>query len=270
MILFEDKRKDLVADSKRAEREKDGKTRYEKRLKSKVGTSTKQYNRIDMNELFKNDILTINIEVRGETDNYIVKISYGGFLEALNNELSRSQNAQLDLRLIIRALIIAFNKNDVYIHCSCPDFQFRFSYWATINKTNSGQPELIPADETNPDNKLGPACKHVLLVLSNTSWLIKVASVINNYIKYMQRFRTHQYDSIIYPAIYRKKKPIQTAMFDDEDEIQEITPEISDIGSRLRRPQIARNPSIRKARERQNKELIGQSSFDTQGVENGE
>ena len=31
-------------------REKDGKTRYEKRLKSKVATSTKQYNKINMNE----------------------------------------------------------------------------------------------------------------------------------------------------------------------------------------------------------------------------
>ena len=93
---------------------------------------------------------------------------------------------------------------------------------------------------------------------------------MKNYLKELLISSIQELGYDIANITYSKKKPIQTTMFDDDDEIQEMTSEISDIGSRLRRPQIARNPSIRKARERQNKELIGQSSFDRQGVENGE
>lgn len=125
-ILFEDSRNSLIANSKNVDKERDGKTRYQKRLKSHVASSTRQYNKIDMNKLFKEGILNIGIEIRGETDDYIVKISYGGFLDELRAETER--NGKLDLRIVIRALVIAFNKGDVYIHCSCPDWQYRFSY----------------------------------------------------------------------------------------------------------------------------------------------
>ncbi len=218
-ILNEDSRRELVAKSKQGNREKDGKTRYEKRVKSKVSSSTKEYNRIDMNQFFKQDILTISISVKGETDNYLVKLSFSGVLNILQEEVKRNNN-NLELKNIIKALVISFNKNDVYIHCTCPDFKYRFSYWATIHKTTSGEPELIPADETNPDDNLGPACKHILLVLSNTSWIIKVASVINNYINYMKKYREKLYTDIIYPTIYNKKyeKPVQLSI-DNSDEL---------------------------------------------------
>ena len=96
---------------------------------------------------------------------------------------------------------------------------YRFAYWATRNKINSGDPQ--PSNGKwirNPDDKLGSACKHVLLVLSNNSWILKVASVINNYINYMQRNRQKMYADIIYPAIYKKKyeEPVQTSMFDSD------------------------------------------------------
>ena len=234
-IIYEDKRTQLVAKSKSGEKERDGKTRFQKRLKSKVASSTKQYNKIDMNKLFKSDIIDIGIEVRGETDNYIVKISYGGFLTELQDELKKNDN-RLDLRLIIRALIRAFNRNDVYISCSCKDFFYRFGYWATKNNINSGEAQLIPSDETNPRDSLGPGCKHVMLVLSNTSWLIKVASVINNYINYMQKHEEKLYVNVIYPNVYGKdyEEPVQLDMFDDEDELQsdEETIDTSNIEAR--------------------------------------
>lgn len=216
--LNEDSRSKLVAKSKTGKREKDGKTRYEKRLKSHVATSTRQYNRINMNELFKNGIVTIGIEIKGETDNYIVTISYGGVLDELR-ELIKRNNNQLDLKSVIKALVIAFNKNDVYIRCTCPDFFYRFGYWATKNNIISGDVQLIPSDETNPKDDLGPACKHVLLVLSNTSWLIKVASVIRNYIIYMEKHMQKQYANIIYPAVYGKayEEPVQLDIFDDDE-----------------------------------------------------
>ena len=54
-------------------------------------------------------------------------------------------------------------------------------------------PQFMPTDETNPNNELGAGCKHVLLVLGNTSWVIKVASVIMNYIKYIEKSRVNIY-----------------------------------------------------------------------------
>ena len=59
-----------------------------------------------------------------------------------------------------------------------------------------------------------------MLVLSNTVWLLKVASVINNYIKYMERYRQNDYAKIIYPAIYGKEytQPVQLSIDDSKDE----------------------------------------------------
>lgn len=354
--LQEDTRTQLISKSKSSVK---GRERYKKRTKSRVANSVRQYNSIDMNKLFKDNILTVDILVNGETDDYTVRVSFGGFLDFLYEELSRN-NAKLDLRTITRALVRGFNQDNVYIHCSCPDFClqgdtkiqlingelvtirdlksriesgedlytysvneqgdfspskinwvwisgfakefiaievdekrvtlttpthkymladgtyesaaflkvgqelmgigsshkitnvgkvcfenneptydinvsvnsnfmvdggailhncYRFAYWATRNKINSGDPQPSNGQWIrNPNDMLGSACKHVLLVLSNNSWLLKVASVINNYVNYMSKHRQRMYADIIYPAIYKKKyeEPVQTSMFDDD------------------------------------------------------
>lgn len=170
-----------------------------------------------MNKLFKEDILTVNISVKGETDDYTVKISFGGFLDILK-DLVNGNVADLNLRNITRALVTGFNRDDVYIFCSCPDFHYRFGYWATKNKLTSGEPEDRPSNITNPDDRLGSGCKHILLVLSNNSWLMKVASVINNYIKYMEKHYQKLYADIIYPALFDRdyEEPVQLSIDDAE------------------------------------------------------
>lgn len=110
----------------------------------------------------------------------------------------------------------------VILH-NCPDWRYRFDYYANINQltseTKTDDPLNRPSKITNPNDKLGPGCKHVLLVLSNTSWIIKVASVINNYIKYIQEHYEKEYAEIIYPALYNKKytDPVQLSLFDDDN-----------------------------------------------------
>lgn len=216
MIINEDSRNQLMAKNKSSSY--GGLKRFKRRIKSKVGTSTRQYNKIDMNRLFKDGILTIGIEVHGETDDYVVRISFGGLFDILHDELKRN-NGVLEFRNIVKALIIAFNKENVYIDCSCPDFRYRFKFWATKNDILSGSPETRPSDQTNPHDNLGSGCKHIMLVLSNTSWIIKVASVINNYIKYMEKHMQKLYADIIYPKVYGKKyeEPIQTSTFDSDE-----------------------------------------------------
>ena len=89
-----------------------------------------------MNKLFKDGILDVNINVNGETDDYVVTIKFGGFLEELSKAVKTYDT--FNLRVVTKALIAAFNREDVYIHCSCPDFFFRFLYWATKNDITSG------------------------------------------------------------------------------------------------------------------------------------
>ena len=211
--LHEDSRMALLSKSKQS---KKGFERFKKRVKSRVANSVKQYNSIDMNKLFKQDILTVDVQVKGETDTYTVRISFGGFLELLHDQLKHQ--TIFDLKAVTRALVNGFNRDDVYIHCSCPDAQYRFGFWQTRNKINSGDPETRPSNITNPDDTLGSACKHVLLVLSNTSWILKVASTIFNYVNYMEKHYERLYTKIIYPAIYQKEyeEPVQLDMFDDD------------------------------------------------------
>ena len=210
--LHEDSRNNLLRKSKQSDK---GFERFKKRVKSRVANSVKQYNAIDMNKLFKEDILTVDVNVKGETDNYIVKISFGGLCQRLQDQIE--QQGVLNYKAVTRALIIGFNRDDVYIRCSCPDAQYRFAFWQSKNDIITGDPETRPSDITNPDDNLGSACKHVLLVLSNTSWLLKVGSTIYNYINYMEKHYQKLYADIIYPAIYGKKyeEPVQIDMFDD-------------------------------------------------------
>ncbi len=223
MILLEKTRNQLMSDSKRGKKEKDGQTRYQKRLKSRIGSSVREFNALNMDKFFKKNILDINIQVYGETDNYIVKLSFGGVLDELRTLLRSGK--QLELRDIVRALVISFNKDNVYINCSCPDWTYRMAFYATKKDINSGEPELRPSNITNPDDDLGDGCKHVLLVLSNTAWIIKVARVIKNYITYMENNQKRLYADFIYPAIYGKKyeEPVQLDVFDNELETDSDT-----------------------------------------------
>lgn len=212
--LFEANRTQLINKSKNSEK---GRQRYNRRVKSRMANAVRDFNSIDMNKLFKDDILAVDVTVHGETDDYKVRMSFGGFLEILRDQIEKA--GKLDLRAITRALVIGFNKDDVYIHCTCPDFKYRFDYYATRNIYNSGEPQNIPSKITNPRDSLGSGCKHILLLLSNTAWLIKVASVINNYIKYTQKNMQRAYTDIIYPAIYGKEyeEPVQLSIFDKDD-----------------------------------------------------
>lgn len=222
-LLIEDRRSELISKSKGGadyspNNQAYGKNRYERRLKSRISNSVRNYNKIDMNKLFKDDILTVDIQVHGETNDYVVKFTFNGVLERLQDEMKRIDSDEIDIRVLSRALTKSFNDKDVYVSCSCPDNFYRFSYWQSKDNINSGAPQMIPADITNPANNKGPGCKHIALCLSNTIWILKVASVIRNYINYMKQHYNRLYADIIYPAIYDKKyeEPVQLDIFDTE------------------------------------------------------
>ena len=50
-----------------------------------MANAVRDFNSIDMNKLFKDDILAVDVTVHGETDDYKVRMSFGGFLEILRD-----------------------------------------------------------------------------------------------------------------------------------------------------------------------------------------
>lgn len=229
-ILNEDSRSQLIQRSKRGDNYKldqsKGRNRWERRLHSRVSHSVSTYNSINMNKLFKENILDVNVLVNGETDDYIVRMSFAGFLDYLHNQL-KVNNGEFNTRVVNRALVSAFNSDQVYIHCSCPDWKYTMAGWATRNDIDSvkGEQPLIwlpttpPNRRRNPKDTKGAGCKHVLLVLSNNTWLMKVAMVIINYVKYMEKHSQKLYADIIYPAIYQQpySDDVQLDMFSDDE-----------------------------------------------------
>lgn len=218
--LLEDNRRELIQKSKRGREEKDGQTRYEKRKRVRVSSSVASYNRINMNELFKRDTLIIGVNVVGETDNYVVTIKFYKVLDAIKKQLQQN-NDKIEFKVIYKALASIFNSGDVYIECTCDDYKFRLAYWNSRSNINAGKPETRPSNITNPTNDLGPACKHISAVLANINWLMKVASVIVNYIKFMAEHQERKFADIIYPAIFGRKydKEVQLNLFDFDNRL---------------------------------------------------
>lgn len=371
-LITEEKRSSLVSRSRRN-------PRFQRSKNVSIITANRAFDKIDMNKLFKDDILEVTLQINGETDDYEVLMSFSGVIEKLKNNIKSNvqvqQTKKLNLNIIIKSLKNAFDANDIYLHCNClhpdteiklldgrvltienlckefettdkklyvystdekgdfvpgevekvwktsettnlievtldndkkilttpehlyrlrdgsylpvaeltvgqslfslslektstrvikniqiikldspisvydikvkkyenffvndgvilhncPDFKYRFNYWSTVKKYNSGEPELRFAKITNPNNSLGSGCKHTILVLKNNSWLIKVASVILNYIKLMQQRYKKLYDTIIYPAIFGNIKEIEPPTQNNTQETE--TPVTSEITS---------------------------------------
>lgn len=106
----------------------------------------------------------------------------------------------------------------VVLH-NCEDWKYRQAYWATQKNYNAGEPETRVSDITNPNDTKGSGCKHVMLVLSNMDWIMKVCSVINNYIKYAKQSMQRLYADYIFPKIYgvNYNKAVQLSLFDTDD-----------------------------------------------------
>lgn len=221
--LTEASRNDLINKSKKGKAYKDqskGKNRWERKKWSSVASTTREYNSIDMNAFFKKDILTINIPVQGETNKYNVRIRFSGALREIQNAVKRNNN-KLDYKSISQALIRTFNGENVYVYCNCPDFVYRMNWYSKQNGFDAAKPrEQAPYQNrfawTNRYDDMGGICKHIALVISNTFWLMKVASVINNYIHYAEQFMQRQFAELIFPKIYGVKYPqaVQLGLFD--------------------------------------------------------
>ena len=205
--LDEATRTQLVAQSRNVGRYKDtsrGVNRMARKKYSKVANAVKAYNAIDMNKVFKQDILQVNIPVVGETNEYTVVIKIEGVIAELQKNIKNNGN-KFEYRTIIQALTKVFNTTDVYVKCSCPDFKYRFAHWNIIKNVSVDDSAADPGPGkgiANPNDDKGRGCKHILLTLSNGEWMMKVASVLNNYCHYLSEKKPEAFLKLVFPKLY--------------------------------------------------------------------
>lgn len=205
--LKEDTRVQLVSKSKNAGPYKDtsrGKNRFERKKYSKLASAVKQYNTIDMNDLFKKDILQVNIPVVGETNNYEVTVKMEGVVAEIAKNIKSNSN-KFEHKTVMQALAKVFNSANIYMKCTCPDHLYNYAHWNIVNKVSSDDTSKDPGPGKgirNPKDDKGRGCKHILLVLANVDWIMKVASVINNYVHYAEEKLQKPFLNVIFPKLY--------------------------------------------------------------------
>ena len=206
-LLLEDTRTMLVSKSRSVGTYQDtsrGKNRFERKKYSQVAKTVKQYNKIDMNQLFKEDILEVSIPVVGEHDSYTVSIKMEGVVKEIAANIKNNKN-QLEYRTVIQAITKVFNSSNIYVKCTCKDYKYRFAHWNIVNNVSVDDSASDPGPGrgiANPKDDKGRGCKHILLVLANGDWLMKVASVINNYIHYAEEHLQKPFLKLIFPKLY--------------------------------------------------------------------
>lgn len=228
--LTEDTRSALVNKSRGKGEYKDkskGKNRFERRNLSKIANAVKQYNKIDMNNLFKADELKVQIPIIGETDTYNVTVKLKGVIAEMAR-IMKSNNYKLEYKTALQALTKIFNTTDVYINCTCPDHLYNFAHWNIINRVSSEDTAHDPGPGKgvrNPQDDKGRGCKHTLLVLANGDWMMRVASVINNYLHYAEEHFQAPFKKIVFPKLYGMpaEEMVEQDLIDDESYLDSTT-----------------------------------------------
>ena len=224
--LHEDTRTMLVSKSRNAGSYIDqsrGKNRFERKKLSKIAKTVKQYNQIDMNKFFKDDILEVKIPVQGETDQYTVSIRLAGIVNEIAKNIKNNQN-KFEYRTVIQAITKVFNTGNVYVKCTCPDFKYNFAHNLIVANVSTDDSSSDPGPGKgirNPNDDKGRGCKHILLVLANGSWIMQVSSVIKNYITYASTNLKKPFLKIIFPKLY--------GMTIEEASENNIVPEDADL-----------------------------------------
>ena len=221
--LKEDTRTVLLNKSRSTGEYKDksrGKNRFERKKFSKISSSVREYNQINMNNLFKSDLLQINIPVTGETNKYTVSIKMDGVIAEIQKNIKNNQN-KFEFRTVIQALTKVFNTTNIYVKCTCDDYKYNYAHWNIVNNVSVDDTAHDPGPGKgirNPKDEKGRGCKHVLLVLANGDWLMKVASVINNYVHYAEEHLQKPFLSIIFPKLYgvEAENAVEEGLIDDD------------------------------------------------------
>lgn len=198
-----------------------GKQRYARRLFSQIQIPSRAIQATNVAKWFETDILDVHINVKGETDNYIVAITFYGVWESYDKKQALSPNN------IKKAITIAFRSEDIYVACDCKDDRFRFAYVQTMQQYRSERPEYRPAKITNPRDSLGGCCKHTLLCLMQSfKWIDQLSKTTYQYIQRIQRSQPRLYEKFIKDKIEEIQEEVA-----QEEESTPMNQGIDDAGN---------------------------------------
>lgn len=264
--LHEDTRTVQINKSRSAGEYKDksrGKNRFERKRYSKVANAVKAYNKIDMNKFFKQDILEVTIPITGETNSYDVTIKLEGVVAEMARNIKNNKN-KFEYRTVVQALTKVFNTSDVYTKCTCEDFKYRFAHWNIVHNVSVDDTAHDPGPGkgiANPNDDKGCGCKHILLVLANGDWMMKVASVINNYVHYAEEHLQKPFLNVIFPKLYGvvADEMVEQDIIDDEsflDSAKGLIDAINEYGKNRGKikPKTNKNPVAQKEKDKQQKD----------------
>lgn len=224
-------------------------SRWTAKSKVSVANTVADYNQIDMNRFWKDDILKFIVKVKGETDNYEVTVEFSKLSQKIQGYVKAAKNL-FNRDIVTKALMNALSSSDVRISCNCADFRYRIAYQATRHNAKAGEQETRASNITNPLDNLGLCCKHVLAVLNNAYWIRNVASVIVNYANYCKENLEYNYSRFIFPKIYgvQYNQAVQMCMNDfdsDGDVIDELktSKELINLANAIAKARFSRNKS---------------------------
>lgn len=124
-----------------------------------------------------------SLSVKLKVDKYTVWIEYMNFRSLFEYELKKSGSIELSIHKCMKILKASAT---IRTGCTCPDFNYRFKYLASIKKYLAhalGSYEKRPSKITNP-NLIGFTCKHNIAALKSSR---SVLNVIEKYL--INKFR---------------------------------------------------------------------------------
>lgn len=143
----------------------------------------KDFNNVDFESLFTTDTFTWKSRV----GDYIVTISFEGAFSNLYTQVGswsgKNRWKKIDLKLLTKCLSKSLDEDDLYIDCTCPDFLYRFSWWATQADAKYGVQQNRPPRVRNVRNNQGFCCKHLLATLYGKRWVPAAAKAWLQYIR---------------------------------------------------------------------------------------
>lgn len=156
--------------------------------------------KVDIEDFLFKDKIFVEIPV----NQYTCTIEFDNVIQTVAWVADRQTHGNINISTVEKALSKAMDdEKNLKVNCTCPDFYYRYSYVATINKykvitkDKKYAVQQIPAPIRNPHNNIGSCCKHLLMILKNKKWLQKLASIINQLIKtyYYDLLQIHDLDA---------------------------------------------------------------------------
>lgn len=130
-------------------------------------------------DAFLNDWLVITTDINGNGHSYTDTIAFKGVVNDLIKQAKNASSHTVNSKLIIKSIHNSLDINDIYIDCDCPDFKYRYEYWATQGKFKWGKLQNSNGQQIrNPKNDIGCMCKHLFALLRSNMFLNSVSDKI--------------------------------------------------------------------------------------------